>query len=182
MEPVRVIAGDTWEWDVPAPSRTASDGTMTALRASDGWSLSYLFVRDAAVYYTVSASADGDDFTVAVAASVTTGWPSGLYRWTARATKDLAVYTVGTGQIYVAPDPTLHADPRTHAERCLAAIETALESTLTTGAEIVEFEMDGLRVKKNRTELLDLRDRYASLVRRSRGGSGLSIIPVRLRR
>lgn len=144
--------------------------------------LSYTFIRDAATYYTVTASADGDDFSVSVAASVTTGWASGLYRWTARVSKASEVYTVGTGQVYVAPDPTLHADPRTHAERCLAAIETALEATMTTGAEIVEFEMDGLRVKKNRTELLDLRDRYASLVRRSRGGSGLRIIPVRLRR
>lgn len=168
-EPLKVIAGDTWTW-----SRSGG-----AYPAGDGWILTYLLSAIGGEVKTITAAPSGSDFVVLVTAADTAVWAPGAYVWTARAMKGAEAFTVGTGRLQVMPNPATAAYAGTHAERTLAAIERALEACF--GDAVVEFDMDGLKVKKNRTELLDLRDRYRAEVKRERGGSGLRRIPVRLR-
>lgn len=166
-EPTQVRAGDTVSWsvqlsDTPAPT----------------WTLAYYLQRYGADPVTIEATASGTDHLVTVPASTTAAWTPGAYAWTARATNGTDVRTVGTGYLVVLPDPSKAGDPRTHAERCLASIEKALEASV--GTATVECELDGVRVKKDRTELLRLRDYYRAEVRASRGISPVRAIPVRL--
>ncbi len=168
-EPLKVIAGDTWTWSRPGG----------AYLPGDGWTLTYLLSTIGGAVKTITAAPSGTDFVVLVAAADTASWPAGSYVWTARAMKGTEAFTVETGRLQVMPNPATSAYAGTHAERTLAAIERALEGCF--GDAVVEFDMDGLKVKKNRTELLDLRDRYKAEVKRERGGSGLRRIPVRLR-
>jgi hypothetical protein len=131
------------------------------------WTLTYYLQRAGAAPIAIVAAASGADHVVSVAAATTATWTAGAYAWTARATDGTDVRTVGTGQLVVLPDPSTTHDPRTHAERCLASIEQALEASV--GSATVECELDGVRVKKDRSELLRLRGFYAFKVRRERG-------------
>lgn len=156
MEPTQVRAGDTVSWSIQLPDTPAP-----------AWSLSYYLQRHGADPIVIEASASGSDHTVSVAAGITATWAAGEYAWTARAANGADVRTVGVGLLMVLPDPSKAHDPRTHAERCLASIEKALEASV--GSATVECELDGVRVKKDRTELLRLRGFYAGKVRRERG-------------
>lgn len=172
-EPLKLTMGDTWAW-------TRSGG---AYPASDGWALSYFFSSPGASVKQVDAVADGGDFAVSVTAADTADaskWAAGLYKWVARVTKGAESYTVGNGQLRVAADPSVVGVAYTHAEKCLAIIEAALERCLGSG-DVVEYEVDGAKFKKNKTELLSLRDYYRNEVRRERGQSGIRVFPVVLR-
>lgn len=170
-EPLKITAGDTWSW-----TREGGD-----YKASAGWTLSYFFSPQggSSAPVKVDASALGDMFQLTVAASASKDWTAGVYNWTARVTKAGETHTLGSGKLKVLPDPSTTATPLTHAERCLQSIEAALEKCF--GDAIVEFEMDGLKVKKNRTELLSLRNQYRLEVRRERGQLSMRAIPVVLR-
>lgn len=167
-EPTKVIAGDTWTW-------TRSGGDYPA---SAGWALTYFMSLPDGTIQQVQASASGADFQVAVSATSSAGWVPGLYNWTARVVNGSEAHTVDSGTMRVSPDPATVAAPASHAVRCLAQIEAALEKCF--GDAIVEFDLDGFKVKKNRTELVNLRTHYQAEVKRERGQLGMRIIPVRL--
>jgi len=172
MEPARIVAGDTASWSTQ----------LGDYPASAGWVLTYYLSKTgtSAAPIPVVASASGDLHQVAVPATTTKDWPVGAYHWTAVVTKGAERHTVDRGTITVAPDPSTTYDPRTHAEKCLASIEKALESAV--GTATVECELDGVRVKKDRKELLDLREYYRREVNRERGRSPITRWPVRLLR
>ena len=168
-EPLKVAAGDTWTW-----TRDGGD-----YPASAGWVLTYYFSLPGGTVKDQAATASGPDFTVTIAATTTKDWAPGLYGWTARVAKGSEAYTVGTGRMRVQPDPSTAASTFSHAEKCLAQIEAALETCF--GDSIVEFELDGFKVKKNRSELVSLRNSYRQEVRSERGQLGVRVIPVSLR-
>jgi hypothetical protein len=76
MSDTKIVAGDTLSQDIAAPKDSAGE----AYTAAEGWTLTYrLLPRDpAASAVTVNAVADGDDYTLAVAASATLQ-PDALY-------------------------------------------------------------------------------------------------------
>jgi len=168
-EPTAITAGDTITWT----------RTEALYPASAGWVLTYYLSLNAAAPKTIECAASGDDHAAAVAAATTAAWAHGTYLWTARVAKAGEVFTVGSGEVRVLPDPSSTADKRTHAAKCLASIEAALETSV--GSATVEVELDGVRIKKDRSELLRIRDRYRAEVRRERGFSVFTCIPVRLR-
>lgn len=172
-EPVRLTLGDTWAW-----TRTQPD-----YPASAGWQLTYYFSQPGGTAVVqVVTSAQGADYAAAVPATDTADpakWTPGLWNWTARVAKAGETHTVGTGKTRIYPDPATAITAATHAEKCLAIIESALERCL--GSDVVEYELDGVKFKKNRTELLALRNAYRQEVRQERGQLGIRIVPVSLR-
>lgn len=179
-EPLELLAGTTVAWSQAAP--VSADGAVT-YRASDGWALAYVLLGPAKV--EITASADGDDFAVSVAASVSALWDVGWYEWSAFASKGTERYLVGTGRLEVLADPAegTTADARSHAVKMLAAIEAVLEGRAT--ADIEEYTApNGLALKKIPVaDLLQLRDRYraelaaeARRERRSRGEAAGTLV------
>lgn len=170
MEPSRIVAGDTASW-------TTQLGDYPA---SAGWVLTYYLSKlgGSTTPITFAATASGDAHLVTVSAATTSAWAVGTYHWTAVVTKAAERFTIGRGALEIAPDPSVAHDGRTHAEKCLVSIETALESAV--GTATVECELDGVRVRKDRKELLELREYYRLELKRERGRSPISVWPVRL--
>ena len=172
FEPLKLTMGDTWAW-----TRPGGDYLPSA-----GWVLTYYLAMPLGTVKTIVATGTGAEFSADVTAANTADpakWSPGLYSWTARVALAGEVHVVGIGKMRIAPNPTTYVAPATHAETCLTIIEAALVKCL--GDANVEFELDGLRVKKNRTELLMLRNSYREEVRRERGQLGMRVIPVSLR-
>lgn len=98
VEPKELRVGDSWEWRI---ERLRADYPASA------WALRYEF-KNADAAFEILASADGDDFVIAVAPSVTAARVAGLYRWVAyveqsetveEVTTVTARKTVGTGPV-----------------------------------------------------------------------------------
>ena len=167
-EPLSITAGDTVSW-----TRTEAQ-----YPASAGWVLTYYLSCGPAAPIALTSTASGDDHAISAAAAITAEWPAGEYHWTVRVSKTGGeVHSLGSGVLTIAPDPSTAADRRTNAEKCLASIDAALEKSV--GSATVECELDGVKVKKDRTELIRIRDYYRSEVRRQRGGAVLRQIQVR---
>ena len=172
-EPLKLTMGDTWSW-----TRTSGD-----YPSGDGWALSYFFSTPVGPIRQVDATVVGGEFSVTVLATDTadtTKWLPGIYQWKARVSKGSEAYTIANGRLKVEADPSVVGASSTHAEKCLAIIETALERCLLSG-DVVEYEIDGAKFKKNKTELVSLRQTYRNEVRRERGQLGISLISVSLR-
>lgn len=160
-EPKVITAGDTATWT----------RTEALYPASLGWVLTYYLSLGAASPKVFSSTPSGADHLITVLPAVTATWYPGTYHWTVRASKAGEVHTTDSGTIVIAPDPTTAVDRRTHAERCLAVIEAALEASV--GSATVEYEFDGVKVKKDRSELVRIRDRYKAEVRAQRAKTQL---------
>ena len=135
LEPSRVTAGDTITW-----LRSLAD-----YPASSGWVLSYTLINSAAKI-TITATASGDDHLASVAAATSAAWAAGTYTWHAAVTKAAERYTVGTGQMVVAPNLAAAStfDTRTSARIALDAVNTALQ-TYGAKAYMQAFEIAGRR-------------------------------------
>ena len=168
-EPRVLQAGDTWTW-----SRSESD-----YPASEGWALVYYFAKADEEPQALETNVSGDGFTVTVAAS-STAWPSGIYRWTARVSRNGEVHTIDAGQLTVIPDPTVACDRRSYEEKVVAALEPALLKS--AGDMIIEYEIDGTKVKKDRAAAIKELDDCRSILRarrRAANGQGFfTRIPV----
>jgi hypothetical protein len=94
----------------------------------------------------------------------------GRYSWVVRATNsDGVVAVVGSGSVDVIPDITSSTthDGRTHADRCLEAIESVLECRATTDQQM--FMINGRQLQRMQIkDLIFLRDRYRVEVARER--------------
>ena len=167
-EPKQIVAGDTAAW-----------GRSEALYpASGGWTLTYYLAKDATNPIAIQATASGDDHAVSVPAATTAGWAPGAYRWTARVNKAGEVVTLQTGHLVILADPSTASDPRSHAEKALAAITAVLEGRLAD--PLAEYEIDGLKATLiPHADLLRLRAVYADAVRRQKGGAFFRRRPVR---
>lgn len=70
--------------------------------ASAGWSL--VWALNGVTNQSVEFEADGDAFAATVAATDTTTWTAGAYRWLLRATNGATVITLLSGALTVLPD------------------------------------------------------------------------------
>jgi len=168
-EPLQVLSGDTWTW-------TRSESAYPA----STWRLTYYLAKDSSAPTVIQAAADGTEFSVQVLPAETAAMAAGAYHWTARVSDGTNVHTIGFGILTVRPDPSAAADPRPLAERMVAILSSALEAA-GSGALIVEYELDGVKVKKDRRSVLFELDRWRSEVRRQRGGPAIVSLPVRFR-
>lgn len=166
IEPKQATAGDTLSWTRVQPDYPASAG----------WVLTYYFGLNTTLK-TVAATtnADGQSFDVALDL---TAWDPGLWRWSARMVSATQKVTIDSGALTVAPDPSTAYDRRSHAEKCLAAIEAVIEGRM--GDPIVQYEIDGVKaIKLPHAQLMELRGYYKAVVNRQAGKPIFASIPVR---
>jgi hypothetical protein len=120
-EPTQIRVGDTLEW-----TKSLSDYPATL------WTLKYAF-RNASNSFDITASADGTDHSVSVAAATTSAYVAGEYTWVGYVL-DIATglerHTVSSGNATVNPDLAVAGavDGRTYAKRTLDAIQAVIEN------------------------------------------------------
>jgi hypothetical protein len=151
-EPTTVRAGDTWTWSV------------TETDYSD-YALTY-YLRNATGKVDFSATADGYDYEVEVAATTTAAVKPGVYTWIRRAEGELGSFTTGEGTITVLPNLALNValDARTYAKQALDNIEAYLIDPNNVAAS--SYSIGGRSLSRwSRSELLVERDRWVSEVR-----------------
>ena len=152
MQQQKLIAGDTLNFCVD----------VADYLATDGWSLSYKLVpRSAsATAITINASAEGTGYRVQVGQSVTAAWVAGDYVWASYVSKAGERYTVGQGQIVIAPDPTALSpgyDGRSQAEKALADAEIALSTFKTTQGRVRKYTIGQRSMEfESSTEILPI--------------------------
>lgn len=123
-----LVAGDTLNFLRSTPGYTAAAG----------WILKYRLTprTGAASAITLTATAEGDDHRIQVAASATAVWAADTYGWAAWVENAGGEkYTVQTGQLVVTPDPRTvasGADSRSQAHRALEDARTALAAWTPT--------------------------------------------------
>lgn len=121
MQQTELVAGDSLNF------LTATTGYS----AADGWVLKYRMVprSGSASAIDITATAEGADHRVQVAASATANWAAGSYGWAAWVEKAGEKYTVQTGQLTVLADPRQAApgaDTRSTARRALDDAKAAM--------------------------------------------------------
>ncbi|MBG1232981.1 hypothetical protein [Aestuariivirga litoralis] len=170
-EPVApLVAGDTWTW-------RRSD--LVAAYPLVAYALAYAMKRDGdadAAPVTFAAAETGNTYQVTVPAATTADFTPGTWVWSAFMTRtsDSARVQVATGSFTVVADGTIStADPRSHAQRMLDAIEALLENRATS--DVNSYSIAGRSLTKmSVTELRQLRNYY----RREVSGANVSRIKV----
>jgi hypothetical protein len=148
--PAELRAGDTHKWTRSHPSYPASAG----------WVMAYVLVGPAGVF-NFAATADGDDFAITVAASVSATWAAGVYTLTESVTLAGERYSTATKSVRVLANlagAVAASDTRSHARRMLDAIEAWLELKAPTSESV---EIAGRKISNYPlVDLLALRDKY----------------------
>lgn len=152
IEPSAVIAGDTIQWSKSLPDYPASAG----------WVLTYALLSSSGKI-SITASADGDDHLVNVAAATSANYTAGTYQWQAYVTHaTYGRFLAGSGSIVIKANYaaiTAATDTRSHVKKVLDAIEAVIEGTATTDQQ--EITIDGTKiVRRTVADLLTLRSRY----------------------
>ena len=161
-EPLSFRAGDTVKW-----KRSLSDYPATS------WTLKYFLVNSSG-QIAITATADGADHLVSLAATDTAGYSAGKYRVQARVeSAGGEKYTIETAVDVIEVKPDLSAastgyDYREHCEIALENIEAVLQNKAT--ADNYSYSLAGRSLSKySWTELIEARDYYrAELVRLNR--------------
>lgn len=157
--------------DLPNPLTAGDTLALTAsvsdYPASAGYTLKYrLAPRAAGTAIDITATAAGDDYAVAVAASTTLTWATGFYTCTKFVEKAGERYTVDRGQLEIrAASTTLAAatDGRTHARIVLDAINAVIEARATKDQE--EYTIGSRSLKRIPiAELIKFREYYQAKV------------------
>ena len=165
-EPTEVVAGDTLTW-----RRSLAD-----YPASAGWVLSYALVN-AAGQIAISASADGDDHLVSVAAATSAAYPVGTYAWQAYVTKTTERYLVDSGRLTVLPNLAAQVggyDNRSWAQKTVDAIEQWMA---TRSPQVAEYQINGRAMKYwEDAKLLATRTALLAEIRRESGGVGARLV------
>lgn len=97
-------------------------------------------------------------------------WPPARYQWSYSVSDGTARHTLTLGTLDVLADPATAHDPRTHARKVLDALEAFLERADygASRTKIADRELQNIPLP----ELLMLRDRYRSEVRREEVAAG----------
>lgn len=160
--PKLLVPGTTWKWyhqlstDFPAAT----------------WALTYTLIGpaviDSGAGWTITADTGSTHLVVVTAATTGAFTSPGRYRLIAFVTSGGETYVADECIVEIAPDyPDLTGDQRTHEEKMLALIISALEGRLTTQEEV--YSIGGRSISKMPiAELNKLRGYYAAMVRRQR--------------
>lgn len=163
-EPAQLRAGDTWQWR----RENLSDYPAT------DWTLTYRF-KNASGGFEIVATADGSFFAIDVPATTTEDYAAGDYSWQAQ------VSNVGTGEKYTVENGDLTVlanffsgtatdayDDRSHARKCLDAINAQLEGRATSDQREYEIQLADRSLRRvaraSITQLIQARQYYEGLV------------------
>jgi len=169
-EPSEFTIGETLAWSK----------SFANYSAADGWLLTYYFRGPST--FDVVATANGTEFDVDVAATVTAAKQAGLYFWQAwlsKGTDKVRVATGRTNAVAGLPTATAGFDGRSDAEKLLAAIDALLEGKATVDQQEYTIGAGGSQQQLRKIpipDLLELRKHYAAIVageRRKRNRRGL---------
>lgn len=167
FEPKRIVSGDTVSWSRALPDYPAPVWTLTY----------YLAPAAGGTALEITATGLGSSHSAVLTAEQTKALSAGRYLLTARVSDGTVIKTLSTTPLRVADDPTAGADRRTHAEKCLAAVEAVLVGK--SDDPLVEFEIEGTKAKHlSHLELKAYRDQFRLEVHLERGGSLVSMFPA----
>ena len=160
-EPESFAAGDRVQW-----KRNFSDYPI-----SEGWSLTYYLRGNFAhTPIDITATTSGADFLIDLSPTTTADYTPGTYTWQAFVSKSGDRKPVGTGRIVIDPslsDVTTPFDGRSHARKCLEAIEAVLEGRSTHDQQRYVLQAVGRSVDKMPIkDVLALRDYYQTEVQK----------------
>lgn len=176
-EPDLLFIGDYWTW-----KRTDLSDDYDP----DDYALKYTFqlAGDGTTEFDITASESTGEYVVEVAAATTAGYTAGTYHWQAYITRasDSERITVDRGVVVVKDNlDASSADPRTHAEICLDAIETEIQNL---NFAISTYSISNRSMAYRTLEELEkMRDKYRAEVaqeKRAKNGSGGSKLVYRL--
>lgn len=160
-EPTTLVAGDLWTW-----KRT----DIGADYSNSLYTLSYELRLEGAgaTAISITASANGSDYLVSVAAATTAAYTVGEYRWDMYITRDSDSerYRLDYGIVNVVADKANATnDPRSHAKIMLDKIESLLENR--ADADVDSYSIAGRSLSKiSISELRDWRNYYKTEVMR----------------
>ena len=134
----KIVAGDTLSQDIAAP--TDADGE--AYEAST-WTLTYRLIPrlSTSSVIEITATADGDDYTLAAGAASTATWTAGWYSVSAYVTSGAETYTVepAFSQVEILANPRTQVagfDGRSQAEKALDDALAALADAQARAANV----------------------------------------------
>lgn len=154
-----LVAGDSLNFATSTPDYPASAG----------WVLKYRLVpRASGAAIEITATADGDDHRVLVAAATTAAWTAGAYGWAAWVEKAGEQYTVDSGQITIASNPRTVAagtDLRSEARKALDDLRTAYATYMASNATVASYQIaDRQRTFRSAGEFIKLITYYEQQV------------------
>jgi hypothetical protein len=165
--PTTIRAGDTVKWR----DDSAVDVFGNAITSS-AWTLRYyLRTNTASEGSTVTGSAYGSGWEFTIAAGTSTNFDAGKWYWTAVATKDSEVITLGNGGLTVNAALTYAGTPaaydgRTQAQKDLDAVQAAIRAILSGGV-VQEYRIGTRNLKKyDLSDLLQLEGKLKADVKR----------------
>jgi len=165
--PTTIRAGDTVKWRDDA----STDVFGNEVTSSD-WTLKYyLRTNTASEGATSTGSAYGTGWQFTIAASTTADFDAGNWYWTAVATKDSEVITLGNGSLTVEAALTYSGTPgaydgRTQAQKDLDAVQAAIRA-IVDGGVVQEYRIGTRNLKKyDLPDLIQLEGKLKAEVKR----------------
>jgi len=158
QEPLVIIQGQSVTW-----KRTLSD-----YPADEGWALTYHLVKPGTKLSIETTDDGAGAHLVSKDKTATAAWPDGRYHAQGLVVKgdEAHVEFEGTFQIkkgFAAVEDGL--DARSHEEKVLDALETALESKASLTPDQLSISVDGVSIgRMTWRQLLEARDEYKSRV------------------
>lgn len=115
--PAIITAGDSIAWTL----------TRDDFPASDGWTLSFVFIN-ASSKIAMSSTADGDRHAIAIEATTTAVYVPGKYTYAGFATNGTVRHTIDRGSIEVYPNLATQTtyDGRAWYDKAIEALEAAI--------------------------------------------------------
>lgn len=162
--PTEIVSGLSVSFSLSVPNYPASSwGAILYLRSPSGSA-------------DITATADGDAFIFTASATDTASWPAETYSAVVRVTRADEVYQPVSQRLTVLPDIAglSNHDPRTNAEKALAAVQATLMNRATKDQLRTAFGGRSLE-KTPLADLLKLESRFLKQVnaeRRKKAGKG----------
>lgn len=156
--PSTMRAGDTIEWD-----ESVSD-----YPAGNGYTLAFSLRSQGKAPITITANSNGNDYAISVAPANTTAWTPGNYYYQAYVFMSsngvvTEKHTLQAGQVEILANLTAadsQLDPRSHAKKCLDAIEAVLEGRATRSE--LSYSIAGRSISlMTPSEIVEWRDYYS---------------------
>lgn len=159
LEPHNIVVGDRVTWrkknlGQDYPSSTYTVAYVSRVSAGGGTH-----------EFTVTGSADGDDYLFTITSVVSADFDVGHHHWQLEITRtsDSERIVIATGSWDIITDLDNNVDPRSHAEIMLDKIETVLQGR--ADADVLSYSINGRSLSKIPvTELVEWRDYYRSEV------------------
>lgn len=159
IEPQTLVCGDRWQWTRSFSNFSAADFTLTY----------YLRGRKAGAAITIAATADGTNFDVDVAKTVTAEYTPDVYFWSAYISDADDRQIVGQGRVEVKEDPAVEFgegyDGRSNARKIVEALDATILKRALTDKQRYTVQSLGVSIDRMTPEaLLKLRDYYKAIV------------------